>query len=101
MPSRRPCPHGGATTAEIEFCGVPLMNRPIHTTYTKLHLLAQLAGADLCGRVEVEASRYSDKFPLRLLEALDGIALRLFGRRRLGLGRPPLLVCPLNNSSGW
>src|SRR5437879_5319624 len=29
-------PHGCATTAEIEFCGEPLMNRSVHTTYTKL-----------------------------------------------------------------
>ena len=29
-------PHGCATTAEIEFCGEPLMNLSVHTTYTKL-----------------------------------------------------------------
>jgi hypothetical protein len=55
------------------------------------HLLAQLSGAELRGRVEVEASRNSDKLPLRPLEALDGIALLLRRRRRLGLWLPPHL----------
>jgi hypothetical protein len=29
-------PRDSATTAEIEFCGEPLMNRSVHTTYTKV-----------------------------------------------------------------
>ena len=73
-------PHGCATTAEIEFCGEPLMNRSVHTTYTKL-LCVNIVRRRRELQVRFGESQYlriilsTERLLTRNQKAPDGIAL--------------------------
>src|SRR6202041_1315546 len=66
-------PHGSATTAEIEFCGEPLMNRSVHTTYTKL-LCAASQNRLTCSRL-----KSAERFSVKASSPLTNVSFTLIG----------------------